>query len=189
MLIEIDVAECLRRGISPTQYCYLKMLWDRNNTMAKQLYDIDSTSKDAIKNLVLSGYLLEVENSGVLLDRKKCEPLFKYTESSFWELFNTFPIKVPNDGGGSRVLRASDPKSVDAQTAKKKYESVVKSRAVHEHVMRCLNIELEERKKANNLTYMNGLVVWINNCAWQKYESFLKDEKPKIEESYGQNLV
>ena len=189
MNIVIDIRECLSEGLTPSQYCYIRLLWEGRRELAKDLYYNDAGLRENMEALIKTGYVLFYsEDTGFSIDKKKCDDLFNFTKSNFWEVFSSYPIKVNDGAGGVRILRARSPDSKDAQTALKKYQAIVKTKVAHKKVLRCLELELENRKKSNSLSYMQQLITWINQRTWEKYEELLEEEKPK-EDNHGERLV
>jgi hypothetical protein len=189
MNVTVDIRDCLSEGLSPSQYCYLRLLWEKKLELAKDLYYNDSGLRSSMEEMIKTGYILYYsEETGYSVDKKKCDDLFNFTPSDFWEVFTTYPIKVNDGAGGVRVLRARSHESKDAKTAFKKYQAVIKTKVAHKKVLKCLELELENRIKSNSLSYMQNLITWINQRTWEKYEALLEEEKPK-EDKHGERLV
>ena len=51
----------------------------------------------------------------------------------------------------------------------------------HQHIIQCLNKELQLRKVGNGLAYMQQLETWINNYSWEKYSDLSEDGKSTTE--------
>jgi hypothetical protein len=146
-----------------------------------------------LKILFEKGYLLnyseELRVQDLIVSRKEIGKLFGYDESLFWEIFGTYPIKVSNGSGGTRALRPTTHKSALTKKMKKKYEKKVKTKAVHEHIMRCLQAELWMRRKSNTLQFMQQLDVYLNQESWYNYEYLLEMSNEQKTNNYGQDLI
>lgn len=188
-MIEIDIGQCLEEELTPSQYCYLKLLWEKNLDAARALYFNDKGLRDSMDHLIELGYVMFFsEETGYSIDKKKCNELFGFEESKFWELFSSYPLKVPDGRGGYRVLRTRDPETKEAKEALKKYKKAIKSNRRHEKVMKCLNLELDSKKRTNSMQFMQQLITWLNQRTWEKYEPLLED-KPKEDERYGEDII
>ncbi len=188
MVIEVNIESCLNYEITASQYVFLNLLWQKkNNTVAAVLKNDPSLNK-SIEDLKSRGYILGV-SGGFIIERKKCNELFGTSDDDdFWEFYSTFPLKV-GSGGSTRPLRAQDPKSKNATEARSKYKARVKSKAAHRHVMACLKAEIEQKRQAGNLGYMQNILTWLNQSTWQLSEYFLKTEQPKVIQKHGERLV
>lgn len=188
-MIEIDIDECVEVGLTPSQYCYVKLLWEKKFDLARKLWYNDPGLQKTMDDLFDLGYVLFFsEDTGYSIDKKKCDELFKFNKSNFWEIFTTYPLKVNDGAGGIRVLRAASTESKDAKMALKKYEACIKTNSAHKKVLACLELELENKKKSSSLSYMQLLSTWINQRTWEKYEVLLEEEKPKGDK-HGEKLI
>jgi len=189
MLIEVNTETCVQNNLTPSQFVFLALLWQKETDVALEILSKDSSLKDSIKDLLDRGFLMMISNR-YIIERKKCNELFGESEDSdFWEFFSTFPLKVMSNGT-SRPLRAQDPNSKNALEARAKYKAKVKSKAMHKHVMACLNAELDNRKRSNKLGYMQNIITWLHQQTWQMSEYLLKSENPKyVAPKHGEGLV
>lgn len=188
MVIEVNIETCLQEGLTASQFVFLSLLWQKKVNTALAMRKIDPDLHKSLPNLVERGYLMTTDKS-FIIDRKKCNELFGVSEDSdFWEFFSTFPLKV-NSKGASRALRALDPNSKNAMEARAKYKDRVKSKAMHRHVMACLNAEMEQRRRSGSLQYMQNILTWLNQRTWQMSEYLLQVEQPKVEPRHGEGLV
>jgi len=188
MVVEVNIESCLNYKISPGQYVLLNLLWQKKTNTAVELLKVDPSLKDSVKDLTDRGYILKT-GASFIIERKKCNDLFGLSEDQdFWEFFNTFPLKVSSKGS-TRPLRAQDPGSKNALEARSKYKARVKTKAAHRHVMACLEAEMDQKRRSNNLGYMQNILTWLNQSTWQLSEYLLKNEQPKVVEKHGEGLV
>jgi len=103
--------------------------------------------------------------------REKALKLFTKEEDKnmikFLEVFNGYPIKTYT----GRRLRPKDLNAKESQELFKKYITKVIDKGKHNYVKQCLDNELIERRKANNLDYMHEMITWINGEKWDRYSS------------------
>jgi hypothetical protein len=101
--------------------------------------------------------------------REKTVSLFEIPEDKnirlFLEVFNTYPLKTYT----GRRLRPKDINTKEFQEIYKKYKAKVLDKKLHSYVVKCLDNELKERKKANNLEFMHELITWVNGEKWDRY--------------------
>jgi len=188
MVVEVNIESCLEMSITASQYVFLNLLWQKKVNTAKSLFVKDQSLKDSIPDLLDRGFLIKTGASFVI-ERKACGRIFGSSEDQdFWEFFSTFPLKV-SANGSTRALRALDPNSKNALDARSKYKARVKTKAMHRHVMACLNAEMEQKRRSNSLGYMQNIVTWLNQSTWQLSEYLLQNEQPKATKKHGEGLV
>ena len=181
MQINIETEVLVRENISADEYIFLYSLFHGK--------DSGMTFNMAMcLNLEDLGYVKQMPDDSVVL-RSKALNLFRIVndlELSFLEFFNTFPIKVPSDNNGSRPLR---PKSSEADSVKdirKKYLAIIKDKPeLHTHIIKVLDAELAMRTKSNSMKFMNGILPWIHQKMWEKYEYLLDEDNTTTERVTG----
>jgi hypothetical protein len=189
MLIEMNVNTLLANGMTATEFTMLTLLWEKKENTAREYFKIDDTAKTAVQQLLNKKYIVRFDSKGYSVNRTKCIELFGLEKSHFWELYNTYPLKVSN-GRSVRVLRTGSPHSEGAKVCLAKYKARIKTKARHDYVMRCLQAELSERKKGNSFKYMLALPTWLNQHHWEKYEYLLeRNNYTSNDAGYGNELV
>ena len=178
MTIEISIESLKKFGITADEYLYLSLLQRNSHDAISNLNLVVDLEGLQTKGLVKLG---ESIDRHIVRDKFSCANMSNYDQ--MWsELLSHFPLKVYVNGG-VRPLRAKDPDAAANKQARKKYEKYVKgSVAKHNEVIRCLQIELDQRKKANSLGYMQMLSTWVNQCTWEKYQDLTetKDNERRI---------
>lgn len=99
----------------------------------------------------------------------------------FLEVFNYYPLKTYT----GRRLRPSSWETVEGKKLFEKYKKRVTTDKKHQYVLGCLLRELEARKKANDIGYMQAMEVWINGEKWDRYapdSETLKEENKFIKD-------
>ena len=106
-------------------------------------------------------------------------------ENQFEELLKTFPTSVIRQDGQKDYLRT------DKRKAERMYKKITRGRKdIHEHIMSCLNYEIEQRTITNNMMWMKKLPNWLNSNEWEVWSEKMKDDDlealfGKEEEEYG----
>lgn len=165
MNISVSVDFLQKFEISADDFVYLYLLHAKSYDVLEKLsLNVDLTALQT-KGLVKVG-----ENIQSHIVRGK---FFDETTADFeqmWsEFLSHFPIKVYAKQG-IRVLRAKDPLALNNEKARKQYKKYIKEdKTKHEHVIKCLQTELEIRKTNNDLGYMQQLSTWMNQRTWEKY--------------------
>jgi hypothetical protein len=194
MIVEVNIDTLLEKKLSPSQYTALCLLYNRQLTSLGALLDAFPNVREEL--IALEGYFLDRSGNDFVLNRSKVMELFDASEKDlFWEFFSTYPIKVPavRGKGSWRPLRPSSPDAKLTQACKVKYDSIVNNRQeVHKNIMKCLIAELNERKKANSMSFMQELTVYLNQRTWEKYESIADENETLTTEDnqrYGEGLI
>lgn len=188
MVIEVNTKSLIDGGLTPNQFTILKTLFEKKIAIAKQLMVANDYRSD-IAVLKHKQYLLQFDATGFLLNDKKCKELFELPDSSFWELFNMYPIKVPAKNGGYRTLRAGSESAKDTEVCIKRYTKAIKSREMHDFVLECLELELAMRRKSDSMQFMQELSVWLNQRTWEKYAPMLEEKDNITVERHGETLI
>ena len=191
MVIQINTKFLIDAGLTCTQYMLLELLKARNNKLLRQYINIDGNAVKDLQVLKNLGYILKLDKTGYILDHKKIDSILNLDDNKFWEIFGMYPIKVYN-GNVTRILRSSSPDAKEAKECLRKYKAKVKTQVKHEHVVKCLEVELAMRKKEKNLGFMQKLVTWLNQNSWEQYESFVVEAgnmNLTNTEEYGTKLI
>jgi hypothetical protein len=167
MTIEINTDLLKQLSITADEFCFLILTYRKESIEDLKLIVDQHKLEEA-------GYIKLGEDEVFLR-----EHFLQYVESSFdkmWHgLLSTYPLKVLANGQ-LRILRAKDPTSKANAKAKVKYQKIVGNDVTkHQHIIECLNRELQLRKTSNSLGYMQQLETWINNYSWEKYSDLSED--------------
>jgi hypothetical protein len=184
MLVQIDVNRLIELKLTADQYVWLKLMFEGQTNTATKFSDMLKEDTDINK------YLLS--KSPVVINRSAVAKLFNLNTDYFWEFFSEYPLKVPADGGGYRSLKTQRIDTKLAKDMKKKYESRVKTLEAHNHVMRCLKADMEQRKRSGSLKYMPAIEAYINGQNWEKAEHLLETiniQSSNSKEKYGEELL
>jgi hypothetical protein len=166
MIVELCTKSLKDFGITADEYLYLSLLHSGSHDVIDDLKLVVRLEVLQTKGLVKLGE--EVKDH--VVRAKFSAPNATPFDQMWSDLLSHFPLKVYANGG-VRPLRAKDPNAATNQRARKQYKKYINGSAVkHNEVIRCLGVELEQRKKANNLGYMQMLSTWVNQQTWEKYQ-------------------
>ena len=99
----------------------------------------------------------------------------------FDEFYEVFPVYVTRPDGTKGFLRSNLNK------CRKEYNRIVgKSRAMHEHLLNCLNWEINNKMMTGKLGYMKTMWKWLTQQEWESLEEQMQYEQEGG--SYGYQL-
>jgi len=166
MIVEICTKSLKDFGITADEYLYLSLLHSGSHDVIDDLKLVVRLEVLQTKGLVKLGE----ETKDHVVRAKFSAPNATPFDQMWADLLSHFPLKVYANGG-VRPLRAKDPNAATNQRARKQYKKYIGGSVVkHKEVIRCLKVELDHRKKANNLGYMQMLSTWVNQHSWEKYQ-------------------
>lgn len=177
--------ELVNNDLHPTEFVFLYYMVQGNEIPSILYTGID------LKKLEEKGF---IKLTDCIVLREKSYELFhnNASEISWLKFFNTFPIKVSNERGGTRPLR---PTSLDAKMSmdsKKKYLLYVGTNTIlADKIQKILEAEMEMRRTSGTFPFMNNMLTWLNQRNWEKYEYLLADTTNKQEgkDIYGGKLL
>ena len=65
---------------------------------------------------------------------------------------------------------------------------IVKSKAMHEHILKCLNYEIQNKMTTGKLGYMKTMWKWLTQREWEAIEDQI-NEQPVTYNAYGTNIL
>ena len=169
MTIDISTEVLKSLCISPDEYVYLYLIYLQEYEELESLNLSISEDNLQTKGLIKLG--AEGLKSHVV--RYGFQNLQETSFDQMWsDLLSHFPIKVTTRNNGVRVLRSKDPEAQSNLKAKNRYQKVVgKSLAKHTEIIKGLKIELDIRRKGDQMEFMQNLDTWIYQHTWEKYAS------------------
>lgn len=185
MILELDTSLLTKLNISINQLVFLSLVMNNNQKDNQDIHELlsrvnEEEIQDLVnRNIVVVEYLTNAtsynlsENTINIIKSKK--------DSMFDEFYNTFPVYVMRPDGTKGFLRSNINK------CRKEYNQIVgKSSAMHEHIMKCLRYELEDKMRTGKLGYMKTMWKWITQHEWECYEDQLQ---VKEEDQYGTTVL
>jgi hypothetical protein len=192
MIIEIDTRVLVNEKLTPTQFFMLQLLMEGQYTALEEWYTAINNSSiiRELQQLIESEFLANL-NISEDVDFKKFILLTKgikllgMDRDWFQELVDAYPIKTIRSDGIKDYLRT------DLERCRKIYQKVTNGNlSKHENVLRCLEYELQTRKREDSMSYMKRLPKWLASEEWKSFEERILDESTTdIEHDYGTELV
>jgi hypothetical protein len=178
MELRISINDLKNMGLTLTQYVFL---WGLYNQAKIKYLEI---SQEGLDSLIERLYLAKNGNEYVLLEN--AIEVFEPHKGLFNDFLNLFPTRVSNFSGETRILSPAGTDTVVGKKLKSKFYRITKNNVeFQKHVLKCLEQELNLRKKEGNLYWMRNCETWLNKATWEDYEYLL--DKP-IEKETGTKL-
>lgn len=175
MIIEFDTSLADKLSdISISQLVFLTLVLDDNQTNHQDVHSLLSrVSEHEIQELINKGWV-SVTKTDALVTYHPSESLLKLTAKAkdyFDEFYELYPVYVHRSDGTKGFLRANVNK------CRFQYKKIIgKSKATHEHIMRCLNYELAEKLRTGNMQYMKTMWKWLTNHEWEAFEEQMQQQ-------------
>ena len=185
MILEIDTSILDRiPNLSINQLVFLNLVLSDIKTINQDIQKLLSlVNEEEIQDLELQGLIqITKDNSDnqVISKTDKLKELLKEDKSMFDEFYDQFPVYVLRPDGTKGFLRANINK------CRKEYNSIVgKSKAMHQHILDCLNYEIEDKISTGKLGYMKTMWKWLTQHEWETIEEQMKFDQP----DYGNNII
>lgn len=191
MILELDTSLFDIYGkMSINQLVFLTLVLNENQNNNQDIHQfLSRISENEIQELVDSN-IITVITSGdskiysISEDTRKC---LKQDKSWFDEFYEVFPVYVTRPDGTKGFLRSNINK------CRKEYNRIVgKSRAMHEHLIKCLQFEIDNKMITGKIGYMKTMWKWLTQREWEVTEEemqFSMEQDINNETAYGANII
>lgn len=186
MILELDTSLFNIGDISINQLVFLTLcLNEKHQANHQDVHEfISRISETEIQSLIDQG-LVSLTTEDTKNYYKPTEKLISFlnkNEDWFEEFYKAYPVYVVRPDGTKGFLRSNINK------CRKQYNSIVsKSKAMHEHLLNCLNFEVMNKTMTGKLGYMKTMWKWLTQNEWETLEEQMQYEKQNIN-SYGTEL-
>ena len=188
MIIEVNTKLLdIEENINANQLLFLSIVLDKNQPKYQDVRKIVSLiSDDEIQYLVQQGLITSMERGNSITyqatDKLK---MALATEKSYFDLFyDMYPVYVMRPDGSKSYLRANINKCRHIFNLK-----VGNSSAMAEHIIKCLEFELDKKMKEGKIGYMMTMWNWLSRNQWEVSEEEMQDTEQKANNSYGTELI
>lgn len=131
-------------------------------------------NEEEILELVQNSLILETKDSQgnrILNATDRLKDLTKEDKTLFDTFYEQFPVYVIRPDGTKGFLRANVNK------CRKEYNKIVgRSKAMHEHLLKCLQYEIDSKMSTGRLGYMKTMWKWLTQREWEAIEDQMNDE-------------
>lgn len=191
MILELDTSLFDIYGeMSINQLVFLTLVLNENQSNNQDVHQfLSRISENEIQELVDSN-IITVTTSGdnkIYSISEETRKSLKQDKSWFDEFYEVFPVYVTRPDGTKGFLRSNINK------CRKEYNRIVgKSRAMHEHLLKCLQFEIDNKMMTGKIGYMKTMWKWLTQREWEVTEEemqFSMEQDLNNEVTYGANII
>ena len=183
MILEIDTTLFDIGEISINQLVFLTLCMNENQTYNQDIHKFLSRISEADIQSLIDQNLITSTTDGdnkVYSITDKMRNYLKTDKTLFDEFYDLFPVYVTRPDGTKGFLRANIAK------CRKEYTRIIgKSRAMHEHLLQCLQYEIENKMITGKIGYMKTMWKWLTQHEWEVIEEQMSYET-ETPVSYGE---
>lgn len=189
MIIELDTKLLdLPEDLNMNQLVFLSMVLDKNQTTRNQDVHrlVSLISDDEISYLVQQNLITSMER-GEFITYEASQRLkdFMALSQSYFDLFyERYPVYVLRPDGSKAYLRANVNKCRHLFNV-----TCGNSSAMAEHLINCLNFEIDKKMKEGKISYMKTMWRWLVDHQWEESEEEMNDTIEAPTNTYGTELI
>lgn len=170
------------------QLVFLSMVLDKNqNTKHQDVHRLVSLiDDDEISYLVQQNLITSIER-GEFRVYEATERLksFMTNEKDYFDTFyELYPVYVLRPDGAKSYLRANVNKCRHLFNV-----TCGRSQAMAEHLIKCLEFEIDKKMKEGKIGYMKTMWRWLVDHQWEESEEEMNDTEEKPVSTYGTDLI
>lgn len=187
MIIEVNTKLLdLPEQININQLIFLSLVLDKNQKSNQNVRKIVSLiSDDDISSLVQQELITSTETGNATTYRpsNKLISFMEPERDHFDRFYEMYPVYVMRPDGTKCYLRANVNK------CRHLFNTYVgKSDAMAEHLIECLEFEINKKTTQGKLSYMKTMWRWLVDHQWEETEAEIEDV-PQHVNSYGTELI
>lgn len=191
MILELDTSLFDIYGkMSINQLVFLTLVLNENQSNNQDIHQfLSRISENEIQELVNSNIITVITSgdSKIYSISEDTRKHLKQDKSWFDEFYEVFPVYVTRPDGTKGFLRSNINK------CRKEYNRIVrKSRAMHEHLIKCLQFEIDNKMITGKIGYMKTMWKWLTQREWEVTEEemqFSMEQDINNEIAYGANII
>lgn len=191
MILELDTSLFDIYGeMSINQLVFLTLVLNENQSNNQDIHQfLSRISENEIQELVDSNIITVITSgdSKIYSISEDTKKRLKQDKSWFDEFYEVFPVYVTRPDGTKGFLRSNINK------CRKEYNRIVgKSRAMHEHLIKCLQFEIDNKMITGKIGYMKTMWKWLTQREWEVTEEemqFSMEQDINNEVAYGANII
>ena len=186
MLITLDTNLLINNKLDAHRFILLKMIhekeYDQLKRYLQEISKLDEFLND-IDELIKMGYLLSFRKEAYDFQNLQITTNFTKLISGddlFEQLVLHYPKSVVRPDGNTDYLLT------DLSKAKSMYTKLVhNNKLLHEHILRCLEHEIDDKEGDNGMQFMKRLPKWISDKTWESYNEQMRD----LQSVYGESTI
>lgn len=169
MILELDSSLFNKiEDLSINQLVFLTLCLNSNQTNHQDIHQfLSRISETEIQQLIDNGYIAitTLDNNTVYKTTDKLKEILGKKEDYFQLFYNTYPIYVTRPDGTKGFLRGNINK------CRKEFNRIVgQSKAMAEHLLECLNFDIQEKTMYGKLGYFKTMWKWLVQHEWESIE-------------------
>lgn len=169
MILELDSSLFNKiEDLSINQLVFLTLCLNSNQTNHQDIHQfLSRISETEIQQLIDNGYIAitTLDNNIVYETTNKLKEILGKKEDYFQLFYDTYPIYVVRPDGTKGFLRGNINK------CRKEFNRIVgQSKAMAEHLLECLNYDIQEKTMYGKLGYFKTMWKWLVQHEWESIE-------------------
>lgn len=173
MILELDSSLFNKiEDLSINQLVFLTLCLNNNQTNHQDIHQfLSRISETEIQQLIDNGYIAitTLDNNTVYKTTDKLKEILGKKEDFFQLFYDTYPIYVTRPDGTKGFLRGNINK------CRKEFNRIIgQSSAMAEHLLECLNFDIQEKTMYGKLGYFKTMWKWLVQHEWESIEEQMK---------------
>lgn len=169
MILELDSSLFNKiEDLSINQLVFLTLCLNNNQTNHQDIHQfLSRISETEIQQLIDNGYIAitTLDNNTVYKTTDKLKEILGKKEDYFQLFYDTYPIYVVRPDGTKGFLRGNINK------CRKEFNRIIgQSKAMAEHLLECLNYDIETKTIYGKLGYFKTMWKWLTQHEWESIE-------------------
>ena len=188
MIIELNTKLLdLPEELNMNQLVFLSMVLDKNqNTKYQDVHRLVSLIRDdEISYLIQQNLVTSIERGEFkVYEATERLKLFMTNEKDYFDTFyELYPVYVLRPDGMKSYLRANVNKCRHLFNV-----TCGRSSAMAEHLIKCLEFEIDKKMKEGKIGYMKTMWRWLVDHQWEESEEEMNDTAKTVN-TYGTDLI
>lgn len=186
MIIEVNT-DLLNVGINLNQLVFLGLVLSKNQPNNQDARKVVSLiSDEEILDLIDKELITSIErgNSITYKESEKLQSLLTQKKDYFDVFYDMYPVYVVRPDGSKAYLRANVNKC-------RHFFNTTTGNSIQykEHIIKCLEYEIDKKMKQGNISYMKTMWRWLIDHQWEAVEDEMNDVDTKSSNTYGTELL
>lgn len=183
MTIELNTDYLVKQQLTANQFVILQVVLEGELQKLEELKGTYLNFANDLEELKTRGY---IEYDGHL---KVTESFFRTLKNKgyFDEFWSKYPVSVVRPDGTYSALRTA------RKQCERKYKKLAGRKDQHDHILKCLIFEVNERKRTNTLRFMKKMPNWLSSETWKEWEQRMMSAElfdlGEVKDKYGTAII